>query len=183
MAIEARAEQGQLVKRAQRGDARAWHDLVDKLQGLVWSVVRGFRLSDAEAADVTQIVWLKAVEHIKNIREPERFGLWLATTARRESMRVIERQRRTMTVPPDDLRLRLTERRDFTEDQVDRSEARIVVQAMSTLSDDCQALLRLALADPPTSYADMSEILGIAVGTIGARRQRCLSRLRAASGL
>lgn len=172
-----------LVIRAQEGEAAAWNDLVDGLEGLVWSVVRGYRLSESEAADAAQMVWLRAVEHISSVRDPERFGLWLATTARRECMRIIERARRTTVMAPEDVRIQRVDVRDVATEHANRADVERVVAALATLDDDCQALLRLVLTDPPLSYADISELLGIAVGTIGARRSRCLSRLRAAAGL
>lgn len=174
---------GNLVLLARSGESTAWHQLVDLLEGLVWSVVRGFRLSDPEAEDVAQLVWLKAVEHVDTIRDPERFGLWLATTARRECMRTIERSNRVRPVAPTDLRLNRIDQRDLASEVCSREDSAQVISALQTLNDDCRALLRLVLAEPAPSYAEISEILGIAVGTIGARRSRCLSKLRAAAQL
>ena len=61
---------------------------MDEYAGLVWSVIRGCGLFGAEAADVSQTVWLRFVEHIDRLREAERAGAWLATTARHECFRV-----------------------------------------------------------------------------------------------
>ena len=43
-----------LVHRARGGDAAAWDTIVDEYTPLLWSVVRGFRLSDAACADAVQ---------------------------------------------------------------------------------------------------------------------------------
>lgn len=88
-----------MVRRAQAGDAVAWSQLVERLQNLVWSAVRGFRLCEADAEDAAQMTWLRAVERIDTIRDPDRSGLWLKTTARRECLRRIEHNDRL--VPAD----------------------------------------------------------------------------------
>src|SRR5262245_3580795 len=80
---------GHLVRAAAQGDEAAWNAIVDRFQGLVWATVRAHRLSPADAADVAQTTWLRLVENLDRIRDPERLGGWLATTARRECLRHI----------------------------------------------------------------------------------------------
>ncbi|MDQ1463257.1 MAG: hypothetical protein QOC73_198, partial [Actinomycetota bacterium] len=74
----------ELVAAAHAGDSSAWGELVDRYGGLVWAVARGFALSTADASDVSQTTWLRLVEHLGRLREPEHLGGWLATTARHE---------------------------------------------------------------------------------------------------
>ena len=63
-------------------------------------------------------------------------------------------------------------------------ELRVALQAaLAELSTACQDLLRLLTIDPPLSYADIGEALGLPHGSIGPTRQRCLERLRAAPQL
>src|SRR5262245_65492149 len=81
----------QLVRRAADGDEVAWKAIVDRFSGLVWATARAHRLSRDDAVDVVQTTWLRLVEHLDSIREPERLGGWLATTARHESLRLIRR--------------------------------------------------------------------------------------------
>src|SRR3712207_751025 len=77
------AEVTVLVHRAAEGDPAAWNAIVDEYAGLLWSVVRGFRLNDAQAADAVQTTWLRLVEHIADLREPGHVAGWLKTTAQR----------------------------------------------------------------------------------------------------
>ena len=79
----------ELVIDAAAGDSAAWDALVGRFAGTVWAVARGYRLSAADAADVSQTTWLRLVEHLDRIEQPDRIGGWLATTARRESLRVL----------------------------------------------------------------------------------------------
>ncbi|MFV0257317.1 MAG: RNA polymerase sigma factor [Acidimicrobiales bacterium] len=169
-----------LVAAAVDGDHEAWNQIVDAMDNMVWSVVRSFRLSDADSNDAAQMVWLRVLEGLHKVRDPERLGLWIATTSRRECMRLIEKQSRVIPTEPEAGFGRLPSRDDIEHEQADRAEARQLLEAVQNLGPDCRQLLRLVLCDPPMSYKEISAALGIAVGTIGARRQRCLSRLRAA---
>src|ERR1700754_5250316 len=81
------AEVGDLVRAAAEGDRDAWDALVDRFNGLVWSVARSHRLSTVDASDVVQTTWLRLVENLARLQDPERVGAWLATTAARPGPR------------------------------------------------------------------------------------------------
>ena len=70
-----------LIRSALDGDEAAWNAIVDRFDGLVWATTRGYRLSSADAADATQTTWLRLVEHLDRIQDPERLGAWPATNA------------------------------------------------------------------------------------------------------
>ena len=80
---------------AASGDQGAWSRLVDHYARLVWAVTRSFRLSDSDAADVSQMVWLRLLEHIHRV-DPERVGAWLVVTTRRECLRVLAFRKRVL---------------------------------------------------------------------------------------
>lgn len=169
------AEVASLVHAAAAGDRAAWDALVDRYNGLVWSVARSYRLSTVDASDVVQTTWLRLVEHLGRLQDPERVGAWLATTARRECLRTLRHSARMVAVedPPEQV----------TEPQLDAAllmeeRDRALWQAFGGLSERCQALLRLLVADPPPSYDEVSVALDMPVGSIGPTRQRCLDRLR-----
>jgi len=169
-----------LVLAAAAGDRDAWERLVDEYANLVWAVVRSCGLYGAEASDVSQTVWLRFVEHVGRLREPERAGAWLATTARHECLRVLRRRGRmtAMADPP--------EVPDVSADAdpgtkvVASEEHQLLMVALDGISAQCQQLLRLLLVDPPLSYDEISSMLDMPKGSIGPTRQRCLVRLRAA---
>src|SRR5215467_2243715 len=82
------------LRAAAAGDQTAWEAIVDRFSGLVWATARAHRLSRDDASDVAQTTWLRLVEHLDRIREPDKLGAWLATTARHESLRLIRRATR-----------------------------------------------------------------------------------------
>src|SRR5690349_19219105 len=77
----------QLVAGARDGDERCWDALVDRFSALIWTVARGFRMTTADAAEVTQTTWLRLAEHLWRIETPDRLAAWLVTTTRRECLR------------------------------------------------------------------------------------------------
>ncbi len=81
-----------LLERVAAHDGRAWEELVDRYVGLVWATTRNHGLSHEDAIDVGQTVWLKLSQNIGRIRDPERVGLWLQTTARNECIRLLNQR-------------------------------------------------------------------------------------------
>jgi RNA polymerase sigma factor (sigma-70 family) len=167
-----------LVADAASGSAAAWDRLVDSFSGLVWSVVRGHGLYGAEGADVCQTVWLRFVEHLDRLREPERAGAWLATTARHECLRVLRRSSRSVPVGDPPERPDLRAEADPVAAAVASDEHRLLMRALEQVPPACRSLLRLLIVEPPLSYDEIAGILEIPKGSIGPTRQRCLGRVR-----
>jgi RNA polymerase sigma factor (sigma-70 family) len=169
-----------LVLAAAAGNQRAWDELVERFAGLVWAIARAHRLGPADAADVSQTTWLRLVEHLHRLRDPEHVGGWLATTARHECLRVIRRANREV---PDDML-----DTDFNDEAGSEPSPEAVVltnerrslllAALGRLTRRCQILLRALAASPQPSYAEVSAALDIPVGSIGPTRARCLEHLR-----
>ena len=167
----------EIVDEASGGSQAAWDQIVDRFSGLVWSTTRAHRLSAAEAADAAQSTWLRLVEHLDRIEDPERLGAWLATTARRECLRIIRMGKREL--PSDEEWM-------FETESNDAIEARLLIRerdatlwaAFHEIEERSQALLRLVCAPEPPSYEEVAAALEMPVGAIGPTRARCLDKLR-----
>ncbi len=169
-----------LVLAAAAGDQVAWDGVVERYHRLVWAVVRSYRLSSSDAADVTQITWLRLVEHLGSIRDPARVGAWLATTARREALRLSRQRRADLGRTTEVDLVVLPSAGPSVEDALLRDEADAALhRALRELGDRCQQLLRALACSPPAHYDEISKALGMPVGSIGPTRGRCLDRLRA----
>src|SRR4051812_27403791 len=75
-----------LLEAAAQGDQFAWRQLLDKYDSVVRSVARSFHLQAADVSDVAQNTWMRLVQNLRTIRDPERLAGWLAVTATRESL-------------------------------------------------------------------------------------------------
>jgi RNA polymerase sigma factor (sigma-70 family) len=167
----------ELITAAAGGDTDAWETIVDRFSGLVWATARAHRLSPADAADVAQTTWLRLVENLDRIKDPERLGGWLATTARHECLRVIRLGGRELPTDEGDA---------FEAVSYEPAEARLIrgerdaalARALRTIGERCQALLRMLAAPEPPSYEEIGASLGMPVGAIGPTRARCLEKLR-----
>jgi RNA polymerase sigma factor (sigma-70 family) len=178
MASLSHATHGELLTLAKSGDQTAWSELVDRFGQMVWSIARSFRLDEAAAKDVTQTVWLRLVENIERIDDPERLPGWLATTSRREALRVRGLRDRVI---PTEFEYDIPDEQPSLESMlVEDEEAREVVAAFETISEDCRQLLRLLTTDPPLSYEEISEVVDRPIGSLGPTRSRCIERLKAA---
>lgn len=169
----------QLVHGAAEGDRRAWERLVDQYARLIWAITAEFNLTESDAADVTQTTWLRLLEHIDRIEYPDRVGSWLAATARNECLRSLA-SRKKVVLGHDDAELDYTVayQPEIDERLLSDERAQDVRDAVSHLPRRWQRLLQLLMADPPASYAEISDELDLPIGSIGPTRGRCLARLR-----
>ncbi len=168
----------EMVAAAHGGDNAAWNSLVQRFSGSVWAIARAYRLNSADAAEVTQSVWLKLVENLGKIRDPGSVGAWLATVTRHECLRRIRQSSRMVTVAE----IIETDAQAIADDldagmlADERSAA--LWRAFDRLSPQCRALMRLLMVEPRLSYAEISAALDMPIGSIGPIRQRCITRLR-----
>jgi RNA polymerase sigma factor (sigma-70 family) len=170
-----------LVTRARNGDKQAWDEIVERYAPLIWSICRRHRLDDADAEDVGQTVWLHLVNQLDSLREPAALPGWLATTTRRECLRVRQAAARLpqLTGALMDAENLADPEAVLAEHEVLRAEHHAALRkAFSDLPPGCRQLIALLAADPPLSYAEISARLGIPIGSIGPSRSRCLAKLR-----
>jgi RNA polymerase sigma factor (sigma-70 family) len=170
---------GNLLRRARDGDNQAWSRLVERYNSMVWSIVRSFRLSPDDGRDAVQTVWLRLVENLDRIKEPDAIGTWLGTTARNECLSHLRRRGR-QAIPVDTADKEIEDVRAAAPDEgiLVRERDAAVWAALSRVSERCQQLLRILAASPPPSYQEVSAVLDMPMGSIGPTRARCLEKLR-----
>ncbi len=172
-----------LVHAAASGDEKAWNELYRRYDGLVRATASGLGLNRADVADVSQTTWMRLLGHLGRLRDAERVGGWLATTARHEGLRLLQKAKREVTSTDDD---------EFDVAPVDQqavdaellaSEREAALRdALSDLPERCQSIVHYLIVEP-ASYAEVSAKLGIPVGSLGPTRARCLQSLRRKSQL
>jgi RNA polymerase sigma factor (sigma-70 family) len=165
-----------LLDRAAQGDQVAWRGLIDKYGGLVRSVARSFRLQAADVHDVSQTTWLRLVQHLDTIRDPERLPAWLAVTATRESLSTLRHASRNRPMPMADETPDATV--DLEESVEDRDAAADLWDAVAGLPLRQQHLLVVLFREELRSYQEVAVRCGMPIGSIGPTRARALSHLR-----
>ncbi len=169
-----------LVARAKDGDKQAWDALVERYAPLIWSICRRHRLSRADADDVGQSVWLRLLSQLDRVRDPAALPGWLATTVRRECLRVLcTAQGPHAAMYARDVDSLPDERARLADQGLLAAERHAALrEAFGQLPPNGQQLIALLIADPPVPYADISARLGIPVGSIGPNRSRYLDKMR-----
>jgi RNA polymerase sigma factor (sigma-70 family) len=155
----------------------AWSSLVERFGSLVKGIARRHGLGAHDVDDVAQMTWMRLLEHIDDVREPQAIAGWLAMTARRESLNVLRRDNRER---PSDGELVVSDQVEpVNERRLVAAERRCALQtSVQRLPEPQRELMAVLLCDPPPNYAQISRSLGIAQGSIGPTRQRGLARLR-----
>lgn len=176
LAMPAEPTLGEMLAAAAAGDQPAWDTLVQRFAPLVWAVARAHGLDRVEAADLSQTVWLRLVEQLGRIREPEALPGWLRSTAHHECLRI---RRRTREAPVDWQALSGIPD-DAATDAAALADERdtVIATALTRLSQKCQSLLRVFAFSPDAAYAEIAGALGMPIGSIGPTRARCLGHLR-----
>jgi DNA-directed RNA polymerase specialized sigma24 family protein len=168
----------ELLARASEGDQLAWDHLVERHAGLVWAVARAHGLNLDEAAEASHLTWLLLAQHLGSLRQPDRLGEWLATTARRQAqlLRRLRSHRGVADEPDLAARRRLT---PATAAGVPIAEGEAGLwHAVDVLPECCQPLLRLLVVEPPLRDAEIAAALGMPIDRVGRMRARCLDCLR-----
>jgi RNA polymerase sigma factor (sigma-70 family) len=165
------------VTAAQRGDEHAWTLLVRRFTRALRRVAKGYRLPPHDVDDVVQACWLAALDNLHALREPAAIGAWLVTTARRYSLRAHQRGVRE-----------LLSESPLGEDQpapgsvestvVAAERVTVLRDAVRRLPGRQRDVLESLIERPDRTYGEVSEGLGIPVGSIGPTRERGLNRLR-----
>lgn len=173
-----------------RGREDAWAALVQRYRRLVYTVPRRAGLDAEACADVFQSCFQRLYEHVGRLHDPERLRAWLVTTAKRESLRLMERARQRAEVSGSvtgedgheaDPLDRVADPSPLPEDLLASLEEHHRLQAAVGLLD-CRSrrfVELLFLQDEPLPYSDIAERLGMAEGSIGPTRARVLAKLRA----
>ncbi len=186
------ATDADLVARCRAGEQAAWNALVRRYQSLVYTVPRRAGLPEAAAADVFQTCFTRLFENLDRLDDGSRVRAWLVTTAKRESLRLLELAQRHVDMPgsaagddgdadtPDPMQ-QLADPNLLPDELLDTlQQHHRLQQALQQLDARSRLLLELLfLQDETPSYAEIARRTGLAEGSIGPNRARCLARLRA----
>ena len=167
----------ELARAARAGDGRVWGELIERYDGMVHAVVSSFRFREVDVDDIVQTVWLRAMEQIGALREPERFGGWLKRIAFRECLTLRTRARREYL--DDKVAEHVVEPAPGPEARTLQAEMqRAVRAAVATLTPRNRDVVDVLFYRPPMDYALVARTAGMPQGSIGPTRARALKAVR-----
>jgi RNA polymerase sigma factor (sigma-70 family) len=170
----------ELVAACLSGDEQAWSELIDRYNRLIFSIPLKQGLNRDEAADIFQAVCLDLVTELPRLRDPQALPAWLIQTTlhkvskwrRRNDRYVPDEGTYTENAPAPEADMPDALIRDVQQTQALRD-------AVAGLSDRCQRMVQMLFFETPARpYKDVASALGVATGSIGFLRSRCLDRLR-----
>jgi len=168
-----------LVRECLRGSEDAWVALVDKYKNLIFSVPIKFGLSNEDAADIFQSVCVDLLRDLPSLRQPKALGGWLIRVALRRCIRFRQSEGRFGhdSTEAELESISIDSVGGAVIEEVEREQA--LREAIRELSPRCQRLMHaLFFVQPPQSYQQIAAELGLATGSIGFIRGRCLDKLR-----
>jgi RNA polymerase sigma factor (sigma-70 family) len=168
-----------LVEECVRGNEEAWNALVDKYKRLIFSIPVKYGLSQDEATDIFQNVCLDLLEQLPKLRNPKALPKWIIQVTAHKCLRQKHHDQRMETGEDAEHAFDVpipAVAEGVVRDAEDEHKLR---EAMTCLPDRCRNLVEMLFFEEPSRpYKEIAESLGIATGSIGFIRQRCLDRLR-----
>ena len=170
-----------LVEACRRGNEAAWETLVRRYQRYVHAIPRRAGLDDDAAADVFQEVFSALFQGLDRLEEPDRLGAWILTTAKRATWRTVRRRiaARTGQTTLDEAAEEVPDVDPLPDSVlVGLEEQHEVRTALDGLDERCRQLLTMLFyTQEPPAYGEIAAALGLAEGSVGPIRARCLERL------
>ncbi len=173
----------ELIKNCRRGDESAWDALVSRYQRLIITIPRRAGLSEEQASDVFQEVFLTLFEKLGEIEQPERIRSWLVTTAKFKTWGIIRGQKNLYSPETEEEMeaemASLADKSPLADDVLIELEQQHQIRtALKDLEERCQKILSMIyLRDAAASYAEVATAIGVGETSISPMRSRCLQKL------
>ena len=173
----------ELVKACRSGDESAWNALVDRYQRLIFAIPRRAGLSEEQASDILQEVFLTLFEKLDDIEQPDRIRSWIVTTAKFKTWGLVrsekgfyspeteEEMEQEMASLPDSSPL-------ADEHLIKLEQQHLIRAALKEIEERCQKILSMIyLRDTAATYAEVAVEIGVGETSISPMRARCLKKL------
>jgi RNA polymerase sigma factor (sigma-70 family) len=173
----------ELIKACRSGDESAWNDLVDRYQRLIFAIPRRAGLSEEQASDILQEVFLTLFEKLDDIEQPDRIRSWIVTTAKFKTWGLVRSEKgfyspeteeemdQEMASLPDTSPL-------ADEHLIELEQQHQIRSALKEMEERCRKILSMIyLRDAAASYAEVATEIGVGETSISPLRARCLKKL------
>lgn len=176
-------DDAEIVAACRRGDETAWNTLVDRYQRLIVTIPRRAGLSEEQAADILQEVFLTLFEKLDEIEQPDRIRSWIVTTAKFKTWGVI-RAGKNFHAPESEAEMEaemanLPDARPLADEiLIELEQQHLIRTALNRLEERCRTILSMIyLQNSAASYAEVASAIGVGETSISPLRTRCLKKL------
>jgi RNA polymerase sigma factor (sigma-70 family) len=174
----------ELFKACRGGDQNAWDELVDRYQRLVFAIPRRAGLSEEQASDVFQEVFLTLFEKLDEIQQPDRIRSWIVTTAKFKTWGTVRGEKGFYSPETEEeMEQEMAGLADASPLAdailVEVEQQHLIRTALKQLEERCQQILSMIyLSETSASYAEVAEAVGVGETSISPMRSRCLQKLK-----
>jgi RNA polymerase sigma factor (sigma-70 family) len=171
-----------LVRECRKGSEEAWSALIDRYKNLIFSIPIKYGFSREDATEIFQSVCFEALQHLAELREPKALTAWIIRITTNKCHQWRRQQDRFIPTADESLESPSASPDGSAEILLQEAQQEQELRdAIGSLSPRCRKLVTLLFYETPSRpYSEVAAELGIAVGSIGFIRGRCLEKLRAA---
>ena len=168
-----------LISQCIKGDEQSWHELIDLVGPVIFSLCQKSKLSRDESFDIFGRVSFQLVNSIHSLKSPDKILSFVATITRRQIYNFYQNlqindyygEQEPDTIP---------DKSGAAPDKIYEATKlrQVLFEAMSNLSERDYKLLKMLFLDPnEPSYKEISEKLKMPVSSIGPIRAKILTKL------
>lgn len=171
----------ELFLACRNGKENAWEELVERYQRLIATIPRRAGLTEEQVSDVFQDVFMTLLEKIQSIEQPEKIRSWLVTTTKFKTWAIVNGRHDQVSIDDEDnsAAFILSDDSPLADDKlIELEQQHIIRTALGQLEERCRTILTmLYLKDPPSSYLEVAEKIGVGETSISPLRARCLNKI------
>jgi RNA polymerase sigma factor (sigma-70 family) len=173
-------DDGRLIQACRGGDQEAWSVLIHRYRRLIYSIPARYGAQPADASDIFQAVCLELYAELPRLRKVESLRSWLISVTAHQAFHWKQRALKRATREASDIEPDTSRADEPVPPAILEAAEReqILRDAIRSLPPRCREMIRLLFyEDPPLPYAEVARRLGLATGSIGFIRGRCLKKL------
>jgi RNA polymerase sigma factor (sigma-70 family) len=169
-----------LIKACLKGDAEAWAALIDKYKNLIYSIPVKFGMYQ-DAGDIFQAVCVDLMSELPRIREHRALPKWLIQTCYHRCLQQRRVAGRLVELEPDHAEKAVDSNDDPLPEQmlVQLQQEQLLRDVIAEMPKRCERMIQMLFFETPARpYDEVAKELGLATGSIGFIRGRCLAQLK-----
>ncbi len=167
-----------LIQQCLKGDQEAWSALIDKYKNLIYSVPIKYGMYQ-DAGDIFQAVCVDLLQELPKIREYRALPKWLMQTCYHKCLRHQQAAKREVELEPAAAEQHAALDSLPEEMLAQLSEEQTLRGVVAEMPNRCRQMIHMLFFEiPARPYEEIAKALGLATGSIGFIRGRCLSQLR-----